>query len=360
MKEKINSFGACALLVSLSCASFYGIFSSYIINKAKTSSIISIIIGFIISIFLSKIILKSFTIKPNLTINEKIKELFPKTSKIINLLLIISSLCIYILLTYRLTSFLSSQYLIETPKYYLLLLILFVTYYISRKSKHTIVRVSIISLYLALFIFLFDFFSLINKIDIDNFLPLLTVSNKDIITTSIIYSIYFSTPLFFINIFKFDDLTNKEKFIKYYYRTNILSFLITLISISTCIGVYGINVANLFDYPLYTVLKRISIFNFLESLENMSIMLWIIFIINSSSIFLHFIFNTIKSTFNLKDKTNNIIQKIIIVISFILPIILFMNNNYVEEYKYINIPLIFKIIILLITLLIIIKDKLKN
>ena len=51
-EEKINSFCMSTIILSLCCSTFYGVFSSYIINTAKNASLISIIIGFILSLII--------------------------------------------------------------------------------------------------------------------------------------------------------------------------------------------------------------------------------------------------------------------------------------------------------------------
>ena len=106
-------------IYTISLAVLFGIINSYLLNTAKTSVTISIFIGYIISIILSFIPLKLFNTKTNLELTNKIKLAYGKFSIVIILIYIFSSLMLYILITYRLTSFLSSQYLIETNKIYI-------------------------------------------------------------------------------------------------------------------------------------------------------------------------------------------------------------------------------------------------
>jgi len=358
-KEKVNCFGFLTLIVALSGAAFYGVFSSYMISYAKTASIISMVIGFVISLIISKILITFFKQKENLSFVNKIKYIYGKFSIVINILLIICSLFMYILFTYRLTSFLSSQYLIEMSQIFLLIMILFITYYIASKGLETTTRVSTISFFLGTFIYIFDATSLMKQIDFDNYLPLITVDTNNILLTSIMFALYFSVPIFYLNIASFNQITNKEKFNKIFYIILIISFMMPLISLITTIGVSGINVISLFDYPLYTILKKINLFTFLDSIENVSIMLWILYIINASSAILLFIYNSVKETFNIKKKNSNIIFVIILLISFLIPKIFLINNTFMETFKYIYIPIIIASIILLINIisLIIIKKK---
>lgn len=339
--EKVNSFAVGSFIVCLSGSSFYGLVGSYIISKTNTSFFISMIIGYLISLIFSSLIFKYFDTK--------------KDKKLLNLLLTTCGYLFYILFIYRLTSFLSSQYLIETPKLYMITLIVFVTYYMSSKGSETLTRVSTISLFLSTFIFLFDFISLVPKIELSNYLPII-FNTKNVLITSLIYAFYFSLPVFYINVLDKKQIVDYYKFKKTFYIMNFISFIISLISITTTIGVNGVNIANLFDYPLYSILKRINIFEFLDSIENISIMLWILYIINASSIILLYIKNNLIKFTNIN---KNILDILLTSISIVTLYILFLNNTFLENLKYIYIPFIggiFLLILIIIGILISKKD----
>ena len=129
---------------------------------------------------------------------------------------------------------------------------------------------------------------------------------------------------------------------------------------STTIGVSGIKVNNLFDYPIYTTLKRINLFSFLDSIENISIMLWLLYIINASSMILLFIFNHIKNTFNLTKKGSLISNIIVIILALIIPTLLFSTNDFIESYQYIWYPFVVLSIMISISLLTLIIIKVKK
>ncbi|MBQ6285137.1 MAG: GerAB/ArcD/ProY family transporter [Bacilli bacterium] len=352
--EKINSFILSTILISLCCSTFYGIFSSYIINSSKNSSLISITIGYILSLFVAKLFLSFYKKKEELSITEKIKYLFPKTSTIINIILILCSVFGYVLISYRLTTFLSNQYLVSTPKYIISIIIISLTCYTASKGFNTVIRVSYITFFISIIIFFFDFISLVSYIDLENYLPLINVSYKDIITSSIIFMFYFSSPIIYLNIIPYNKIINKDSFNKFYYIMITTSFIIIFISTFTCIGVNGIRVTELFDYPIYSTLKRIRLFSALDSLENISISAWFLFIINTANMMLTYIFSAVKETFNNK---NTIINLIIIVTSFVIPNFIFANNNFNESYDYIYIPIIFAGINISIILLYLVKYK---
>ena len=355
--EKINSFSYSTLIVSLCCATFYGIFSSYIVNKANNSSLISIFIGYIISLIFAKVILMFFNKKEEMNHTQKIKYLFPKISIVINIISILCTMFGYTLITYRLTTFLSNQYLISTPQYIISLLIILLTYYTASKGIETIFRVSVVTFFISAFIFFFDLFSLLPQINFQNYFPIIDANYKDIIISSIIFSFYFIMPIAYLNVVPLDKIKDKNKLNKYYYLMITFSFLIIFLSIFTCIGVNGINVTKIFDYPVYSTLKRIKLFSALDSLENISYTAWFLFTINLSNLMLIYIFTACKESFNLNKKKSNIINLIIIITLFSIPNFIFSNNNFNESFTYIYIPMIFLGITLFIIIISLIKYK---
>ena len=151
--------------------------------------------------------------------------------------------------------------------------------------------------------------------------------------------------------YKKNSLVDKEKFKKYFYSMLTLSFIILFVAISTTIGIYGINLTGLFDYPLYTVLKRIRIFSFLESLENISSIIWVLYTINAGSIMLCTLFDNLQAAYNLNNKKSKILNSILILIAFIFPLIFYKNNNYLETYGYVKFPLIVTLVLLVLIII---------
>lgn len=358
MKEEkniINSFSLSTIIFSINLAVLFGIINSYLLNTSNTSTPISLIIGFLFTFLLSLIPLKLFNTKEDYSLTQKIKLAYKKLSPLVLIIYVLTSLSLYILITYRLTSFISSQYLIETSKVYLLIPTLIITYYIASKGIETVTRVSQISFFICIVIFLFDAFSLMPQINIDNYYPLISTSKTNILKSALMFSIFSSVPFTFIQITNKNKLQDKKKFTKLYHLINIISLLMISSAIIITLGVYGINLVNLFDYPLYTVLKKISLFNFLDSIENASIMLWPLSLINACSVILLFIFNILDTT-----KYKNILKPLTIVISFLIPYFFLMDNTIIETFKYLILPTSIVIILQLTNLITLIILKLKR
>ena len=65
----------------------------------------------------------------------------------------------------------------------------------------------------------------------ENYLPIITTSKTNILKSSLVFSLYFSAPIFFINIVKKDDLVDKNKFNKYFFIMHLFTFLIVFFAI---------------------------------------------------------------------------------------------------------------------------------
>lgn len=355
--QKINSFSLTTLLVANTGAPYWGILASYLFYKTKNAALLSMIIGFILSLIITKAYLILFNRFTDKTFVGKVKLIFGKFSVVLNTLFIIIAFSMYIYLTYRLTAFLSSQYLVETPKYYMHLLIIFTTFYIASKGIEALTRLSTISFFLALVIFFSIFFSLISHIMFSNYLPFFTVSTIEIIKSSLIFAAYFSAPSIFVTAIKKDQLVDKEKFDKTFYLMLFLSIVLLLLAGGTTLGILGINLTNLFDYPLYTVLKRISLFSFLDSIENISIILWLLYVINSTSMIIYSVISAIKETFNIKKSI--IINIILFILAYLIPKIFLMESTFPENTIYTYVPLISYVLMTILVFIVIIFSKKK-
>lgn len=349
--NKINTFSLNTITNSLSLSTFWGILTSFMLHKSLNGTIIALLIGYIINLLIITLILRIFNYKKDISFVNKIKYLFKKTNKLINTIFILLSIIFFVLLTYRLSTFLSNEYLSHTNEIYFFILIFILLLYLTNKGIENISRVSTIIFYLSTIIFFIIATLLLKDINFNNYLPLINTKISNIFISSIIYGIYFSIPTIYINIINKNNLTDKKKFNKSFYLTNLYSFVISFLAISITLGVYGINLCNIFNYPLYSVLKKIQLFSFIDSLENLSVILWIYYTIIASSVILQTIFKNTKETYNKSYKL------ITIIIIFILMFILNKYNSFIELYNYIYIPFIIFILLLLFIILINLKIK---
>lgn len=353
--EKTNSITYNSLVVSLSGAPTWGIMSSYMLRTIRNNTIISMIIGFIIGFFIIMVYLKYFDKYKDKNLCERNKMTFGKASIIVNIIFIIITFIFYVFLTYRLTSFLSSQYLVETKKIFLQLLLVCTTVYIAYKGTETIGRVSLVTLFISIFLFLFDIFSLVEYIRFDNFLPIYNSSIKDIIVSSLFFAVFFSMPTVYATNIKKDQIVDKDKYNLYFYSYYSISFIPLLLAVITTILIYGNNLVAIFDYPLYSVLKRIQLFSFIESIENVSMILWMIYIVNSGAIMFYSTISLVKGTFKIKNE--KYVYIVLLIFAIIIPQLFLINNNFEETKNYLYMVLTLNVILFLFILIGVIKRK---
>ena len=261
---KINNLSVCAMFIFLTGCSYFGIATSYILNVSKTTTLISMVIGFFIGLIYLVVILKFYNILITENISSKFKILFKKFSIIINIIYMLVCLLIITVLSYRLSSFLSSQYLIETKVIYLNAIVLFSIFYIANKRIETLSRLCILSSYIVLIMLMVNFSSLYQYIDYNNFLPILNIKISDLLKSSFIFSLYFSIPAMYINVINKDNIVDSERLNKRLIISYIISFIFIFLVIFTTIGVLGIDLCNIFNYPTYTVLKEIKILHIID------------------------------------------------------------------------------------------------
>ena len=356
--EKVNSFSMSTLVVASSGVSLWGILGAFLFHTSGNATLLSMTIGFILSFIIVYIYLKFFNMEPGLSIAGKVKSVYGKLGMVANILFIVLILVVYVFYTYRLTAFLSSQYMVGTVKIYFHIIILAITFCIAKNGVGTLVRVSTISMFICFFILAVNVFALYPSIDINNFLPLFDASFKNIMLSSFVFSIYFSSPTICINVIKKNQLTDPEKFTKTYLKMYAISFLILFVAITAVLGIYGVRLCQIFDYPLYTILKRINILSFIESLENISIIIWILYIIITTSALLLTSINSIKEVFNFK--SNKILFPILFALTLFIPENVYQSNRTIEMIQYIYIPLATKMLLVLFIILTLIIHKIKK
>ncbi len=135
----------------------------------------------------------------------------------------------------------------------------------------------------------------------------------------------------------------------------IISILfILLISVFT-IGVLGQYLASFYQYPEYILLKKVNLFGFIDRIENILSIGWILSTYATLTLIIYYISNFIK-----KNDKGNIIPFIITLLIILSSIFIFKNNTtfnmYITNiYPYI-ISILF-IIMIIISVTILIKKK---
>ena len=353
--KKINNLQFSSIFIMLILGSFFNI-NSFIITSPLNNSIFVIILTFILGLLIIYLFNYILSFKKDLTLNNKIKLLFNNNlSFILNYLLIFCYFIFLIYNFYNLNYFIKLTFLDNTPLYVIGLSIIICITYINTKGLEVLSRVSFILLVISIFLMIIPLISLFNLIDFSNFMPI-NIDIKNIYNDSLSVIITNICEIFILLIPK-NKIINNKKTNKYIYISYLITFIIILISFIYIIGILGINLPKLYEYPLYNIYKRINIFSFMNRIENILIIKWIF----ESFIFLSLITNYISKT--ITKKNNSYIYISITLISLFLSLIIFKKEENLIFFKNYIIPItsiILLIIILIISIKIILYNKKNN
>ena len=136
-----------------------------------------------------------------------------------------------------------------------------------------------------------------------------------------------------------------------------IAFLFAFLTVFLTLGSLGIYLSKLYQYPEYTFLKKISLFNFLDRVENIIYIKWIFNCCVSLSLVIYYI------SFGIKKTSNKIVPSICYIIMIIVSLYIFKNNTIfynfcLDIFPYINLGLL--LIFVIIGINIFIRKRLFN
>ena len=320
-----------------------------ILKSTGTNSWLVVILAYLIGIIPLSLLIYISNYEKELTLKEKINKLFGKyIGTFINIIISIILFIIGITILYNINSFTTSQFLYRTPIIISTTLLVILIVYNTNKGLNSISRMSQLLIIISFILFLTTFFSLTKDTNLNNFLPLFKSNTSNILKNSIKISIINILPLITILCIPKDRLI-KEKL---YNKTIIISYIIGFISLMIIVintyGVLGEYLANIFEYPEYMLLKKIKLFGFLERIENVVSVKWIITSYIYLTIILYNIGSNIINPPNKSFKNTNIIIGILFILSTNL---LFKNNASFNQYINNIFPYIVSILLIIYILL---------
>ena len=359
MKEKINSlqFVNTYILCIISASIGLSLFTT--IKIAGHNSYIGTLLGIFMGLIPLFFFLYIFNYKKDLSLYEKTIYIFGRIlGNIINILITLLFVVIAISVLFNLSNFIVSQYLADTPLLLVMSVFMIVVYHILNKGIETITRVSSISIVIVLFLFLFSFIYLSQEFQLDNLKPILEHGLKNPILGGFINMLIALSPMYTLLIIPKNNLVDKEKVTKYICIGYLLSgFIVFSVSILSN-GILGRYLIELYQYPGYTSLKKISLFGFIDRIENFISLHWILSSFINISMILYFIKTNIKRKENSKI-LNLLLCTIVVVLSYKI----FNNNTMFNNYSYKIYPYFcgtLMIIFLIITVSIFIKKCIEN
>lgn len=350
---KINKSEMGALTFFLVRAFYIGITFNNLVNIAKQDSYISMIIGIIIGFIPLIIIYYIFNYEPNLSLPKKNILIFGNIlGTIINIVIIWFTFFVILILFSNLVTFINIQYLNKTPTIVISIVFIFCIIYVLVHDIKTICRCSMILFFFTVLLYLLSLIGLFREISVDNFKPFLETSYSNLFKGSYSFITYNVLPLYLLLIIPKNSIDNK-KFLKFITIGYIVACISLFLVLFTTIGIFGIKLCNLYEYPEFQVLKYVSLIGVSARIDGILIIQWIFDLLIFIIMGMYFILECTKTMF----KVNKHIY------AYILGILLILLNEFVINDLIINklsvIPHIISIFIsgLLIIMFINIKFK---
>ncbi len=339
--EKINSLQLGAIMSMLMISSFLGIGMYSITKIAGVDSYLCLIIASIIGISILCINFKIFDFEKNLSIPQKIDLLFGKIiGNIIKIILIICIFIMAIVSMYNLSNFITSQFLKDTPTLFIAIFFGIIIYIVNIKGIEVMSRTIFILYIMCILLFTFSLIGIWPNFDLENLKPFLENGLEKPLIGSIYNLLLNIVPIFLILIIPKNNLVNIKKVNNTLTIFYVFSVIIKTVLILITIGVLGIKLVSIYQYPEYMVMKRISILNFIDRIENILTIQWMYGLFSSISFMIYYISNTIKP--------NNINKKILLTIIIAVLIVanyIFKNNIIFNSFTHKYIPIIMFVIL---------------
>lgn len=332
---KLSSLSFTFIFICIINAMLPGTLIPYMLSTSKTSIFISLLVGFILGLLIIYLFFKIFDYLPNYSLFKKIEYIFPKfISKFLSLIILIFMFIFAIFVFWRYTTFISLEFLIETPNSLITLILILPVIYSTMYDIDTLSRLSTFCVFVGAFLYLNNVLSLILEVDYSNLLPILNNNIKSISKSSIMFSTLVCSPILSLLVIPKNNIIDKENIKKSIYIGYIVNTICISLIFLCIIGVLGIDVSTLFTFPSYEVLKTINMFSFLDNIENINILIWILFMTLSLQYNLQTIKTGLYEIFNINTKKKQAISMSII-ITLLVGIIIYLipYENYINKYK---------------------------
>ena len=351
MNTKISNKGFASLIFFTSQSLFLGIGITQILNSSKQSSPFSVLLGSVLGFIVLYMLLKLFNYEKDLNIFEKLEKLYGKVlGNILNILLVLLFAFYFIYTLWSIQIYIQNKYLDKTPSIIILILFLIPTVYSVSKGIKAISKLSLIIFIITVIEILLSIFGLVNYVEASNLKPFFNIPFQTVFKNALYYISYFLTPTFMLLTVPKNKIENPKKLnahIILFYIFGCINFFLLFTFI---VSVFGIELASLFYYPEFTLLKKINYFDFIQHVENILSTQWLFSLFISSVISLDYV----KEFLNHKNMNKKILYYLIIVSALFLSTMLFKNTtvgyNVIKNYfaPVYSIPIFILVIVSLI------------
>jgi len=314
-------------------AALVGTGTSVVLTLARQDSLISILIAFILGFIPVIIFNKLKGINPNKNIIILNNEL-GFFGKILNIIMMISVFAFIFMLFWNLTNFISTEFLYRTPALFVGLCFILPIIYAGTKDFDVVSKISLICFYVVIMFLILIVAGLTKEIDISNLNPLFQISSNNLMKSVLFIICYNVLPIFLLLIIPENKV--KKSTIKSSLAFYGLTFLSIINFFFIIISCFSPELADLYDYAEFHIFKRVSLGDFIDKVESFLSIEWILGIIVSIIIGIHYLKKAFTEMYNADKIKRNIFTFIICALLVILTNYLFKNltefENFVSSY----------------------------
>ncbi len=336
MKNKINCLQYNTMLILIVVSSFMGIGVYSLVRAAGIDAYITVLLGVMIGIPALLLFLYIASYEPDLSFPLKMEALFGK--KFGKFVTLISATLIFVFANnymFNLINFIVSQFLPETPLLMVAIPFALLMIYTNHKGLETISRVSLVLLTINIILFAIGFIGLTPSIEVGNLKPFLEFGIERPIQATFYYFTLMIMPMFVLLIVPKNKVINPKHFnksiISAYFFSHLFIFGFCIITL----GILGIHLASIYQYPEYMILKHVNLFGFLDRIENIVTAQWIFGLFFSVTFAVYYIGNCLKPEHNSKFLPTGIVTLMLLASVYLIP-----NNTSFNHYIFYITPIL--------------------
>jgi len=314
-------------------AALVGTGTSVVLTLSKQDSLFSILLAFLLGLIPIMLFNKLKKINPDKNIINLNNNL-GIFGKILNIIMMISVFAFIFMLFWNLTNFISTEFLYRTPSIFVSLCFILPIIYAGTKDFDVVSKISLICFYVVIMFLILIVSGLTKEIDISNLNPLFQINENNLVKSVLFILCYNVLPIFLLLIIpesKVKKSTVKSSFA--FYGLTFLSIINFFFIILSC---FSPELAVLYDYAEFHIFKRVSLGDFIDKVESFLSIEWIIGLIVSIIIGVHYLKKAYTEMYNVNKMKRNIFTFIICALLVILSNYLFKNltefENFVSSY----------------------------
>lgn len=330
MKNKINCLQYSTMLILIMVSSFMGIGIFSLVRAAGIDAYITILLGIFVGLPALLLFLYIANYEPDLAFPKKMEKLYGvKLGKVVTW---ISAIFIFIFANnymFNLINFIVSQFLPETPLMVVGIVFGALTIYTNTKGLETISRVSLILLVINLILFAIGFIGLIPSVDLSNLKPVLEYGIGRPLQATYYFFTLMTMPMFALLIVPKNKVNKPKNFNASIMGSYLISMALIFGFCIITLGILGIHLASIYQYPEYIILKHVNLFGFLDRIENIVTAQWIFGLFFCVTFAVYYIGNSIKLEHNSKLLPTSIVTLMLLASVYLIP-----NNTFFNHYIY--------------------------